>query len=388
VTPPEPLGAAFRQVVCAALGRAAGAADLDGVLLLDPANVTYATGFHFSVNERPVGAWLPARPDRPVLLLVPLLERENAWDAGTAEVRCYDEFPGPQHPVLWMLRETGATRVGVDFMGAAEWQVAVDRLARLELTDAAARLRAVKRPEELALIRAAARYADLCLEAILEETTGVLRSGGGETAILAAGLRAAQDAMRRELPSSFAGTKCGMTGTVHTGPRAALPHGRTLPRVPVPGETMIAGIGASVGGYHAESGATFVIGQPDAETLRCLRVAEATDRAARDALRPGTPCEVVNQAAMAVLREAGLADAIRHRIGHGMGVAGHEAPWLAPGDVTRLKPGMVFSNEPGIYRPGRDGYRTINTMILQETEVEIPSQFQARVPIEARMLAP
>ena len=54
-------------------------------------------------------------------------------------------------------------------------------------------------------------------------------------------------------------------------------------------------------------------------------------------------------------RAADLGDAIRHRIGHGMGVEGHEAPWLAPGDLTPVAPGMVFSNEPGVYRPGRDG---------------------------------
>ena len=61
--------------------------------------------------------------------------------------------------------------------------------------------------------------------------------------------------------------------------------------------------------------------------------------------------------------------------------------WLAPGDDTPVAVGMVFSNEPGIYRPGIDGYRTINTMIVTETGVEVPSTFQARHPLDARVVA-
>ncbi|MEL6208449.1 MAG: M24 family metallopeptidase, partial [Pseudomonadota bacterium] len=95
----------------------------------------------------------------------------------------------------------------------------------------------------------------------------------------------------------------------------------------------------------------------------------------------------VNVAALAELRSAGLGDTIRHRIGHGMGLDGHEAPWLAPGDATPVAPGMVFSNEPGVYRPGRDGYRTINTMIVTETGVTIPTRIQADTPIDARVVA-
>jgi len=70
-----------------------------------------------------------------------------------------------------------------------------------------------------------------------------------------------------------------------------------------------------------------------------------------------------------------------------MGLEGHEAPWLAPGDETEIAPGMVFSNEPGVYRPGIDGYRTINTMITTATRVEIPSRFQALVPPSQRIIA-
>ena len=113
---------------------------------------------------------------------------------------------------------------------------------------------------------------------------------------------------------------------------------------------------------------------------------QACNDAAIAALRPGVPCTAVNDTAMAPIRAAGLGDAIRHRIGHGMGIEGHEAPWLAPGDDTPVEAGMVFSNEPGIYRPGIDGWRTINTMIVGERGVELPSRFLSDHPWERRVI--
>jgi Xaa-Pro aminopeptidase len=106
-----------------------------------------------------------------------------------------------------------------------------------------------------------------------------------------------------------------------------------------------------------------------------------------DALRQRRTCAQVNDAALDVLRAAGLGPALRHRIGHGMGLDGHEAPWLAPGDDTVTAPGMVFSCEPGVYRPGLDGWRTIDTLITGPDHVEVASGFLTRHPPEERVLA-
>jgi Xaa-Pro aminopeptidase len=285
-----------------------------------------------------------------------------------------------------MIRASGARRLVVDTLEARLFESCRELVDTLAVNDTVERLRFVKAPEELALVRAAAGYADLVLEAILADGTGLIRRGGTELDLLAYGLGTAQAAMKREL-GAFSRTNCGLVGTVHSGARAALPHGKTLPRIPQAGETLIAGIGASVGGYHAESGATFIVGSPSADQQTCLEAAEASDRAGRAALTPGAFCTAVNDAALAPIREAGLGEFIRHRIGHGMGVQGHEAPWLAPGDTTPVAHGMVFSSEPGIYRPGQDGYRTINTMIVGATGVEVPSRFLATHAIGQRVLA-
>lgn len=95
-----------------------------------------------------------------------------------------------------------------------------------------------------------------------------------------------------------------------------------------------------------------------------MYAAQASNDAALSALIPGALCLKVNTRALATLEEAGLGDYICHRIGHGMGLQGHEGLWLAPGDDTPLAPGMVFSSEPGINQPDRAGYRTINSFLV------------------------
>jgi len=214
----------------------------------------------------------------------------------------------------------------------------------------------------------------------------VAARGGTEIDILEAALAATRADMVQSLGTRFDGTPTRVVGTVHTGPRAALPHGRPSDRRPSGGDVLIAGIGVAVGGYHAESGATFTFGEASAEQRRCLEAAAACDHAARDACRPGALGEAVNAAGHAALLGAGLGPAIRHRIGHGMGLQGHESPWLAPGGDEPIATGMVFSNEPGIYRPGIDGYRTICSMIVTSAGVEVPSRFLDEHPIEARVL--
>jgi Xaa-Pro aminopeptidase len=380
-----PLAEPFYRRVQDRLRRTLQREGLDGMLMVATGNVIYATGFFHSANERPVGAWVPA--DGEPVLFVPLLERENAEDGWIADVRTYDEFPGVVHPILWMLGEIGRRRVAIDALPVRLLDAAREAVAHLAVTDMVERQRHVKEPEELALAREAARYADLCLEAILAGTADIVRGGGTELDILAHGMGAASAALSRDHGAAFGRTKLGITGTVHTGPRGALPHGKVIARRPSPGETMIAGIGASLGGYHAESGATFVLGEPTADQRRCLDAMQASNDAAIAALRPGVSCTAVNDAALAPIKAAGLGDTLRHRIGHGMGIEGHEAPWLAPGDVTVVAPGMVFSNEPGIYRPGVDGYRTITSMIVGESGVEVPSRFIPDHPWEKRVIS-
>ncbi|SNY35621.1 Xaa-Pro aminopeptidase [Pseudooceanicola antarcticus] len=382
---PAPLTPGFHAAARDRLRLRAQAAGLDGLLLCHVANIAYATGLFLSANERPMAVWLPV--DGEAILFMPELERENAEGTGIADLRCYPEFPGHVPPVLWMLEEIGRKRVGLDQLEARLLDAARAATAALDLTDHGMLERTVKQPEELALVREAAHFADLFLHRLHAQAADIIRQGGTEQDLMADAMAHARGALLARHRDAFPGQPMGITASVHSGPRAALPHGAVLPRVPQPGETLIAGIGGSLGGYHAESGVTLILGTPSAEQRRIMQAMEACDLAAQEALARGASCQQVDDAALEELRKAGLGRAIRHRIGHGMGLQGHEAPWLAPGDATSTGPGMVFSSEPGVYRPGRDGYRTINTMITTETGVEVPSRFQTDTPIDARVIA-
>jgi Xaa-Pro aminopeptidase len=382
--PIVPLGPDFRLQVQERLRAGVATRGLDGVLLLSPANVFYACGFNFSVNERPIGLWIGA--GKPILF-IPHLELENAEPIQDVEIRIYDEFPGHEHPVLWMAEEAHARRIAVDVLDARLLKPLETMLDRLDLTDLAAPLRYIKTEAELALTRVAATYADLCLQRLLDAGGDIVRQGGSELDLYADCTSFALAALKRDHGKAFEGTKLGITASVHSGPRAALPHGATSTRKPQFGDTIVSGIGCSLGGYHAESGITLIVGEMNAGQRAIMQAMQRCDEATSRALTPGAACQSVNEAALNALREAGLDEAIRHRIGHGMGVEGHEAPWLAPGDATRVEPGMVFSSEPGVYRPDRDGYRTINTMIVHAGGVEIPSRFQADHPIDTRVIS-
>lgn len=356
--------------------------DLDGLLLLEVYNVIYASGFLHIPSERPIGFYIPKQGEP--ILFVPLLEQENASDTWVADIRTYFEYPGEESAIDFMIRESGGTKIGVDSISLDS--IDAYNRGKLQISNIVEHMRWIKDVEELKMIEQASRYADYCLEQVRDFAGEIIKDGGTELDILKHCLAETNAKMKREVSTLFQLRGSAVVGTVHSGPRAALPHGSPIARQPLAGETLIAGIGVSVAGYHAESGATFVIGEPTGDTMHCMEAAVVCDQAGVDALRVGATCAEVNHAALSVLREAGLGDAIRHRIGHGMGLQGHESPWLAPGDNTVIQAGMVFSNEPGIYRPNKDGYRTINTMIVTEGVAQVPSRFLAENPPERRIL--
>lgn len=380
----RPLPPSFREEVRLRLRDRAQAEGLEGLLLLAAGNVAYATGWHFSVNERPMGLWLPV--DGDATLMVPHLELENAEAVPSVRVRTYEEFPGERPPVLWMIDEAGARRIAVDQLDAQLLAPARSAVDRLDLADHVRPERAVKHESELVLIREAARFADLVLERLLTQGGDIVRQGGTEADLLAECTEHVRALLAETHGEAFQGTRMGITASVHSGPRAALPHGAVTRRQPQPGEPIVAGIGCSLGGYHAESGVTLVVGEIRPEQRQVMEAMAEAGAATVASLRQRQTCSQVNEAALNALRAAGLEDAIRHRIGHGMGVEGHEAPWLAPGDATPTAPGMVFSCEPGVYRPGVDGWRTIDTLVVSDDGVEVASRFQSLHPLETRTL--
>ncbi|TDD03951.1 aminopeptidase P family protein [Nonomuraea deserti] len=358
-----------------ALGRVRAEMSAEGLaalLLDDPLDVAYLTGFHHFPNERPVACWLPLDGD-PVLL-VPDLEREYAQDQGArAEIVAYPEFPGVRSPFAVLAGHVKAPDQAAyaPSTSVARAQALARAFPGTRWTDsnAVGRVRLRKLPEEIALHEEAARIADAMIEAGVELVRAAVEAGGdlpAETE-LASHVISHGSALMYARHTDVVVVPMLTGGLVYGGPNSAQPHrlpgGDRLRQ----GETFMLSLGCAVGGRFVESERTFVIGEPTTRQARYYETVREAQETGTEALVAGVSCEEANRRCLQVIEEAGLAEHIRHRQGHGIGLGFHEPPWLSDGDATELAPGMILSSEPGVYVPGHAGYRISDTVLVTET---------------------
>lgn len=145
---------------------------------------------------------------------------------------------------------------------------------------------------------------------------------------------------------------------VGSGPNGASPHHGGSDRVIEHGDTVILDYGGPfAGGYFADITRTVVVGEASAEVRKVYDAVRAAQEAGVQAVRPGVPCQTVDATARAIITAAGYGPLFNHRLGHGIGLDGHEEPYIVTGNALVLAPGMTFSVEPGVYLPGRFGVR-------------------------------
>lgn len=361
----------------------AAAAGLVAVLTDDPGDVAYLTGFFHHPCERPVAALVGT--DGSTVLLVPELERQHAEEQhARAEIVSYAEYPGLASPFAVLARAAGAAvrtgRVGVT-TAITQHRLALAATALPQVdwvpTDLVERARYVKLPEEVALHREAARITDLMLAAGIALLTEAVHDGGplpSEQELAAHVTRTGTATMYAEhadvvVVSPLAG------GLVYGGANSAIPHGLPSGYRLRPGDTFMLSLGCAVGGRFVEGERTFVLGEPTAEQRRFHDAVRDAQAEGARAIAPGVRCADSNARCLAVIRDRGLGGYLRHRQGHGIGVGMHEPPWLEDGDPTPLEPGMVVSNEPGIYVPGHAGYRISDSMLVTEDGSEPLTSF-------------
>lgn len=364
---------AFYDRVQTELVGALAADGLDGVLVTAPGDVAYLVGFFYAVTERPVYLWFGASGDR--FCLVPELDRTYAADQGIrADVTTYFEYPGvvtPEEHLAAELTRRGisAARIGYSpslALGSAT--ILQSELPGVEFVPSSiiGRMRRTKHPEEIDFHRQAGAICDEMLgsgRALIEDA---IRRGGqlpteGEIArqVIAYGTNAMYERYDHVIyTTKLAG------GLVYAGPNSARPHGLPSRRRLEFGDTLILSLGAAVASRFVESERTFVIGEPSAQQQRYFEADLEAQEVGTQAMVVGRTCASVNAECLDVIRAAGLGEFIRHRQGHGIGIAQHEAPWVEDGDHTVLEPGMILSSEPGIYVPGHGGYRISDTVLV------------------------
>jgi Xaa-Pro aminopeptidase len=368
-----------------ALAAALADRGLDGVALFDPHHVLYYTGFHFIQTERPIAFVLAGERGG---MLVPRLEVEHAQaNAAVDEVAHYDEFPDVEHPMeklgallaaLGLRRAVGADADGYPWVfgyrGPSLSQIVGEQVT--VVADVVEDQMAVKSEAELALLRVACNWAGVA-HRILQDAT---RPGVTETEVERRASAEATDRLLADLGTEwraqspwYAGVWAGYRGQIGRG--AAIPHALPGNIVFEAGDVLVTEAIAPVWGYHSELERTMVLGPPNDEQRRLHEHMVALQDLAVGVLRAGTPCSEVDRRVRAYYDEHDLWRHWRHHSGHAIGLRYHEAPFLDRGDDTVLRPGMVFTVEPGLYADGVGGFRHSDTIAVTEDGVDWLTQY-------------
>jgi len=349
---------------------------LDGAVLFDPQYVHYYTGFFFIPTERPI-AFALASGGRGGML-VPRLELEHA-QANTAvqEVAHYDEYPGERHPMEGMRELLDALgvggRLGADHDGYP-WIFGYRGPSLGEWTHVAGEVEdqmAIKSPAEIELLRESCKWANLAHTLLQRYTRVGLTETEVETRASNEATHAMLDAIgpiyRAQSPY-YDGAMAGYRGQI--GRNAAIPHAHGNNIVFQAGDVLVTGASAPVWGYHSELERTMVIGSPSDEQRRMFDHMVALQDLAVETIRPGVPCAEVDIAVRAYYEKHDLWDNWRHHVGHAIGMRYHEGPFLDRGDPMEIRPGMVFTVEPGLYAPQLGGFRHSDTIAVTDEGVE------------------
>jgi Xaa-Pro aminopeptidase len=358
VTTPVIPGARYEE----RLRRAASAATehrFDALLIGVGPDLAYLTGYKALPLERLTMLLVTDGPRQT--LVVPRLERPAA-EAGVKtdiDIAWWVETDDPYALVVSML-PADVRRVAVSD------QLWASHLLRLQAAMPAVRfepsspvlraLRMRKDPDEVALLTLAAHAADRVIDAIAH---GPL-VGRTEADV-------AREVRERLVAE---GHDEAMFSIVASGPNSASPHHQASARVIRPGEPIVLDIGGTLGGYGSDITRTIWVtggdsaNGPDPDFLRLYEVLQDAQSEATGAVRPGVACERIDAVARGIIAGAGFGEAFIHRTGHGIGLEGHEDPYLVAGSSAPLERGMAFSVEPGIYLEGRYGARIEDIVVV------------------------
>jgi Xaa-Pro aminopeptidase len=329
---------------------------LDGVIIGVGSDLEYLTGYRANVSERLTALTIGGPSTEPVLL-VPRLEGPAAEAGLRASIRIdtWEETGDPHAMVAARLgdrgRATGEIAVS-DRMWALHLVRFQERLPEarwISATTLLRRLRMVKDPAEIELLRLAGAAADRVVDQIASG-----RLVGRTEADVAAEVR---ERLRSE------GHDLAQFAIVASGPNSASPHHEASDRVIEAGEPIVLDIGGTLGGYQSDTTRTLWVtggdeaNGPTEEFRHLFGVLLSAQQAATRSVRPGVAAEAIDRAARDPIDAEGYGENFFHRTGHGIGLEGHEEPYLVAGNAEPIETGMAFSIEPGIYLPGRYGSR-------------------------------
>ena len=352
-TLPPPIG---RDEMMARLARARALMhdnDIVAIIVESGPSLDYFTGVRWGRSERLTGAVIPATGDP--IIVTPFFERPSVEESLgiPAEVRTWNEDEEPLKLVAGFLQERGLANARIGMEETNRFFI-LDRLnqqlpsARVISANPVVRgCRMIKTAPEIALMQAA---SDLTL-ATIADVHGKLKEGMSP-ADISGMMEAGMIARGGNNPWAL----------VLLGEAAAYPHGSGKPQAVRRSEVVLIDTGCSVRGYQSDISRTFVFGTPTAEQRKVWNQVARGQQIANAAAKIGATAGSVDDAVRHAYESWGYGPGYKlpglsHRTGHGIGMEGHEPVNLVHGEATSLAPGMCFSNEPGIYLPGKFGIR-------------------------------
>jgi Xaa-Pro dipeptidase len=341
---------------------------IDALYLTGGTSMSYFTNIRWGGGERLFAAVVPV--SGAAFVVCPAFEEDRAREQlalgplGDADVLTWEEHESPYRRVAEGLKARGIAsgKVGaeetVQFRFSDGVAQAAPALQVVSGTPVTAGCRGVKDAHEIELMR-------LANEATL-------------TAYKAAYLALEEGMTQRDFARlvGAAHQRLGFQGGagVQTGEFSALPHGSITPQVVREGTILLIDGGCSVEGYESDISRTFVLGRPSDKMKKVFDIEFRAQTAALEAAGPGVPAENVDRAARKVIEDAGYGPGYKyftHRVGHGIGMDGHEWPYLVKGNTVPLKAGNTFSDEPGIYIRGEFGVRLEDDMVITADGAEL-----------------
>ncbi len=315
---------------------------LDALLVTQPENVRYLTGFTGSL-----GRLLVSRQGS--YLIVDVRYREQAARESSCQVMQV-LGSGYEEATAEAVRLSKARRVGFESGALSYWshgrlEVLLAGIARLIPSGGETEaLRLIKDASERAALRRAAR---ITAEA-MDETLSRVEAGMTEREVAAE----FEVRMRRK-----GGGMLSFPTLVGSAERSALAHPEPTDRVIADGDLVLLDGGTTVEGYHADMTRMLVVGTPTARQQQVMEAVREALEAAIALVRPSMPISRIVKAAQGVMERHDLGTANSFGLGHGVGLALHEEPWLVEGEVGVLQEGMVIALEPGAYLEGWGGIR-------------------------------
>ncbi len=359
----KPITVAERQARIARAQQLMSQHRIDAILMAGGTSLAYFTGMRWGNSERLFSCVIPAKGKSfcvcPAFEEGRAREQLNQGPLEDASVLTWQEDQSPYKQVAAGMKSTGISTgtLGIEertpFVFTDEISTACPGLHIASATPVTAGCRMIKSPHELALMQTA--------------NNATLRVYEAAYRALQPGM--SQDDAKHLIAAAY--ERVGFRGeaSVEVGQYSALPHGSTTPQTIQQNSLVMVDDGCLVEGYNSDITRTFVLGNPTDKMRRVFDIVYKAQSAALAAARPGAECQSVDAAARKVISDAGFGPGytfFTHRVGHGIGMDGHEWPYLVRGNTLPIQPHMTFSDEPGIYIPREFGVRLEDDMYVTE----------------------